>query len=210
MKIKIQKPLQKTRDKESTELKLLSAAEDIFALHGFKGATVRLISKKAGINLALINRYFEGKFGLLLALLEKKVATFKELELAYPPQESVTAELAKYAHFVLNNHIQKQSFVKIVMVQFLTDQKFLKKYRERGFLHVSNAGLKIRLKTLIREKKMVDTYPVDEIIDTVEKFAISLFLSEHIIHGLPEKEIHAKFLQFIKVYGSALETKKNP
>jgi len=44
--------------------RLLEAGVDIFGKHGFDAATTRMIAKKAGVNIAAIPYYFNGKEGL--------------------------------------------------------------------------------------------------------------------------------------------------
>ena len=52
----------KSRKKElSTKDKILQAATPIFAEHGYKEATVRMICQKAKVNGALVNYYFRSK-----------------------------------------------------------------------------------------------------------------------------------------------------
>ena len=49
------------RDSEATQQRLLSAARRQFAANGFERSTVRDIAAAAGVNVALISRYFGGK-----------------------------------------------------------------------------------------------------------------------------------------------------
>jgi AcrR family transcriptional regulator len=44
--------------------RLLEAGVDVFGKHGFDAATTRAIAKKAGVNIAAIPYYFNGKEGL--------------------------------------------------------------------------------------------------------------------------------------------------
>jgi AcrR family transcriptional regulator len=46
---------------ENTRDKILSAAGDIFAEHGFEGATVRMITERAEVNVAAVNYHFRDK-----------------------------------------------------------------------------------------------------------------------------------------------------
>jgi TetR/AcrR family transcriptional regulator, regulator of cefoperazone and chloramphenicol sensitivity len=48
--------------------KLLEAAIDVFAKHGFGGASTRMLARAAGVNLQAIPYYFGGKEGLYLAV----------------------------------------------------------------------------------------------------------------------------------------------
>ena len=56
------------RDAERSRQALLAAALDEFSLHGFAGARVADIARRAGLNKQLINYYFGSKEGLYLAL----------------------------------------------------------------------------------------------------------------------------------------------
>jgi AcrR family transcriptional regulator len=48
---------------------LLEAAQDLFGQHGFEGTTVRQIAEQAGVDHALIARYFGSKADLYIATL---------------------------------------------------------------------------------------------------------------------------------------------
>lgn len=58
------------RDAEATRAAILKAAKTQFARKGYDRAVLRDIAGEAGINVALIKRYFGGKEGLFLAALK--------------------------------------------------------------------------------------------------------------------------------------------
>jgi len=58
------------RDAASTRRLLLSAARRRFARNGYAATTVRDIADEAGVNVALISRYFASKEGLFEACLQ--------------------------------------------------------------------------------------------------------------------------------------------
>lgn len=64
------------RDAEATADRILSAAQQVFHERGYEGATTREIADRAGVNLALIKRYFGSKLGLF----EKAVLPYLSLE----------------------------------------------------------------------------------------------------------------------------------
>lgn len=68
----------KDMEKEKTDKKdhILDVAERVFADHGFDGASTRMISGEAGVNMAMLNYYFGSKEGLFLAIFERRTATF--------------------------------------------------------------------------------------------------------------------------------------
>lgn len=61
----------RSRDAQATRRDLLDAARRRFAVLGYENTTVRDIAADAGVNLALINRYFGSKEGLLQAVLSE-------------------------------------------------------------------------------------------------------------------------------------------
>src|SRR5919107_1746006 len=57
------------RDAAASRRALLEAAGELFHARGYEGATTREIGDRAGVDPALIARYFGGKEGLYLAVL---------------------------------------------------------------------------------------------------------------------------------------------
>jgi TetR/AcrR family transcriptional regulator, regulator of cefoperazone and chloramphenicol sensitivity len=73
----------KTADLVSgTEKRLLEAAGEIFAEHGYRAATVRQICEKARTNIAAVNYHFGDKEGLYMAVLRSVQRASAE---KYPP-----------------------------------------------------------------------------------------------------------------------------
>ena len=60
------------RDRQATEDELVAAAAVAFAERGYEKATTRSIAEAAGCSEGLIQRYFNGKEGLLLAVLKQQ------------------------------------------------------------------------------------------------------------------------------------------
>ncbi len=64
------------RDAAATAERIRRAAQEAFHDKGYEGATIREIADRAGVNLALIKRYYGSKLGLF----EKAVLPFLTLE----------------------------------------------------------------------------------------------------------------------------------
>lgn len=56
---------------QETETRILDAAEQVFALVGYAGATTQAISEQAGVTKAMIHYYFESKERLYRAVLDR-------------------------------------------------------------------------------------------------------------------------------------------
>jgi TetR/AcrR family transcriptional regulator, regulator of cefoperazone and chloramphenicol sensitivity len=83
--------------------RLIEAAGEVFGDVGFHGATVREITKRAGVNLAAINYYFRDKEELYWAVLQHAIQcalkTDKECSEDAPGEE----QLAAFIHQLLRN-----------------------------------------------------------------------------------------------------------
>ncbi len=68
-------------EKEKTDKKdhILDVAEKVFSELGYDGASTRLISGEANVNMAMLNYYFGSKEGLFIAIFERKINSFKTL-----------------------------------------------------------------------------------------------------------------------------------
>jgi AcrR family transcriptional regulator len=64
---------QPAKTAEVTRQRLLGAAEVLFLEHGFDGTPLRLLTSKAGVNLAAVNYHFGGKDELFRAMLAARL-----------------------------------------------------------------------------------------------------------------------------------------
>ncbi|MDO8413396.1 MAG: CerR family C-terminal domain-containing protein [Gallionellaceae bacterium] len=60
---------------EDTSERVLAAAREVFSEHGFQGATVREICRRAQVNLAAVNYHFSSKEALFAAAVDFKPLT---------------------------------------------------------------------------------------------------------------------------------------
>jgi TetR/AcrR family transcriptional regulator len=74
MRRKTPQPAPPVRDPARTTARILAAALSEFAAHGFAGARVDAIAKRAGTNKRMLYHYFDDKEGLFRAVLRKKIS----------------------------------------------------------------------------------------------------------------------------------------
>lgn len=70
---------------------ILDVAEKAFAELGYDGASTRMISGEAGVNMAMLNYYFGSKEGLYLAIFERKISAFRTLLQNIGNDDSISA-----------------------------------------------------------------------------------------------------------------------
>jgi AcrR family transcriptional regulator len=80
-------------EKEKTDKKdhILDVAEKVFSELGYDGASTRLISGEANVNMAMLNYYFGSKEGLFIAIFERKINSFKTLLQNITEDESLSS-----------------------------------------------------------------------------------------------------------------------
>lgn len=66
------------RKTSSTKQKILDAAEDLFADHGFSETSLRMITAKAEVNLASVNYHFGSKKTLIQSVFDRFMERFTE------------------------------------------------------------------------------------------------------------------------------------
>lgn len=67
---------------DDTRARILHAAEEHLAAHGYDGTSLRAVTADAGVNLAAVNYHFGSKAGLLAAVLERRLGGMNQARLA--------------------------------------------------------------------------------------------------------------------------------
>jgi AcrR family transcriptional regulator len=67
---------------KETQLRILDAAEELFMQHGFEGASMRMLTARAGVNLAAVNYHFGSKDALIEAVFRRRLDPMNAQRLA--------------------------------------------------------------------------------------------------------------------------------
>src|SRR5256885_9089128 len=65
--------LRAVKPQHETRIRILDAAEELFMQHGFEGTSMRLLTAKAGVNLAAVNYHFGSKDALIEAVFHRRL-----------------------------------------------------------------------------------------------------------------------------------------
>ncbi len=75
-------PLRAVKPQHETRTRILDAAEELFMQHGFEGTSMRLLTAKAGVNLAAVNYHFGSKHALIEAVFRRRLDPMNQARLA--------------------------------------------------------------------------------------------------------------------------------
>lgn len=110
------------RDRRATREALLEAAVEVFARRGYDAATTRELAAAAGVNEGLIQRYFGGKAGLLLAVLVDCGSEENRGACELPPaRASIDAEIRSFLEFHLRHAWENRDFLRVVVYRSILD-----------------------------------------------------------------------------------------
>ena len=70
--------LNKKASTQKTREKILDTAEHLFSIYGIDGTSVRNITRQAGVDLSLVNYYFNTKDQLFEEVLVRRVAKMSD------------------------------------------------------------------------------------------------------------------------------------
>jgi AcrR family transcriptional regulator len=93
----------------------------VFAERGYDAATTREVAQAAGVNEQLIQRYFGGKAGLLLAIIERFGEEERRSCSLPPPCAGVEAEIRGFLDHQLERACATGDFTKVALHRSLCD-----------------------------------------------------------------------------------------
>src|SRR4051812_50156783 len=76
--------LRAVKPQHETRTRILDAAEELFMLHGFEGTSMRILTAKAGVNLAAVNYHFGSKDALIEAVFRRRLDPMNVARIAQP------------------------------------------------------------------------------------------------------------------------------
>ena len=74
--------LRSVKPQHETRTRILDAAEELFMQHGFEATSMRLLTAKAGVNLAAVNYHFGSKHALVEAVFRRRLDPMNQARVA--------------------------------------------------------------------------------------------------------------------------------
>ena len=181
-----------------SEERIKNAALELFAKHGFKATTTRMIAKLANSNIALIARYFGSKQDLFLNLIEDQFKNVVNIILSYPPQDNLEDEIRLYLQF-RSKHFQKNLRIfKLLLVESILHEKYRQKVIENMYSD-GDPYLKERLNKLYLDKKISQDVNIKSLTVSTGIFLGGSYLKNQILLGKNLEEINKDIEDFIEI-----------
>ena len=119
--------------------KIMQAAINVFAGHGFFNSTVADVAKVAQVADGTIYLYFKNKDDLLISIFEQSMDMFIEevsdkVKEAHTPQEKLLRYITLHLQLVQKN----QNLAQVIQIELRQSSKFMKEYANEKFFEYMN------------------------------------------------------------------------
>ena len=116
--------LKRKRNRDARERALIFAAGKLFSLRGYEPTTTREIAAMAGCAEGLIHRYFDGKAGLLMALIKDRTSQeVGDLNEQLPLAPTAADELLQLVNWEIERMWADREFLRVIIPQTLLDAR---------------------------------------------------------------------------------------
>ena len=129
----------------STKDRILSAAEELFAVHGFAGTSLRQVTSVADVNIAAVNYHFGSKENLVNEVFRRRMDEMSAARLAqlaranaeYPGQlRAVLAAFVEPALAIAGQQHNGGAFVRVIARAYAEKNDNLRKFLSDHYGHV--------------------------------------------------------------------------
>jgi AcrR family transcriptional regulator len=117
-------PRRRKRNRVGKQRALIHAALKLFAARGYDATTTREIAACAGCAEGLIHRYFNGKSGLLLALMSAHASQeVKDLSTSLPTESTLEAEIQQIVNWEVDRMWRDRDMFRVTIPHAILDPK---------------------------------------------------------------------------------------
>ena len=195
------------RDKEATKQALLAAGLQVFAERGYDAATTREVAQAAGVNEQLIQRYFGGKEGLLVAVIERFGEEERRCCALPPPCDGVEAEIKGFLDFQLERASTVGDFSKVALHRSLCDPEVAREIG-RQFSETRVPLLRERLEAL-RERGLIDgSADLEAAATALSSLSFGLAFVDQLVFGADCERLRRVTRHVARVYAAGLAPRR--
>ena len=192
------------RDKEKRQRSLIDAANAVFAERGYDAATTREVAKRAGCSEGLIHRYFGGKRGLLLAVMESKAAAVLDgFSSALPDRDNVREDVEQALLWPLGVLWEHRDFLRVAVAQATIDAEL--GHSVAGRIHNQRVGLVLEKLRRHREAGRIRSdIDLEAIAQAIAGFGFMLGFMGQVVIGMDREYAQRITVAFASVLTRAI------
>ncbi len=184
----------KKRNREESTQRILQAGLEIFSEVGYDAATTKMISKRAGLNESLIQRYFKSKSNLLVEVTYSCIDALSK-EKPYPPAETPQEEIYRFLINKLENISKNKNFFRVILSRVLVDPKMGMELQKRKPLD----QFFIERLSLFQKRGLVRAdLDIDELILSITNQSFAITIMELILSNKSIERCKKQLLAFSK------------
>ncbi len=198
----------KKRSREKSSQRILQAALEIFSEVGYDAATTKMISKRAGLNESLIQRYFTSKSNLLVEVTYSCIDALSN-EKPYPFADTPQEEIYRFLVNKLESFNKNIRFFRVILSRILLDSRTGLELQKRK---PSDLFFAERL-TLFQKKGLIRSdLNIDELVPLITHQAFAITIVELILSHKSLEYCKKQLLAFSKnlTQGIAVPLRKHP
>ncbi|MFZ5509453.1 MAG: TetR/AcrR family transcriptional regulator [Pseudomonadota bacterium] len=162
-----------SRQQGDTRERILDAAEELFTLYGFDGTSTRMITSRAGVNLASVNYHFGSKEALIQEVFRRRLTWLNHERLRMLDQLEREADGAP-----VKPHLIVEAFFGVALRMAADEQ------------HGGHTFMRLLGRTYSEPSEFIRTFLAEEYEAVVERFKAALFKA---LPDVPRKEILWRF-----------------
>lgn len=198
-------------DRSATEEALISAAAVLFAEKGYEKATTRSIAEAANCSEALIQRYFNGKKGLLLAVLKKEnKACDRSTFLERPLCSSLTDEALETFSEAIKRFAERSQQMRIVLSRVLLDPTFRDDFNRISTRNQTITSIEARLTRYADAGMLAPDVDIRSAVELLLSLVFQLGFIRAEIHQAERAEIQRLAKAFAIFFGRAVSRQSLP
>lgn len=178
------------------QFQILKTAEELFAVKGFDGTSVRDIADEAGVNVSMISYYFRSKEKLMEALFEYRMGHII-MRVETLLKDTLMGPLQK-VNVLIDDHIERvmdrQKFYRILFCEQILNKnpmiiEIVNNYKKRNIAIITEL-IKDGQKKEVFKKKVDVVMMLNTMIGTVAQMMVSLdyYKDVHNLQGMPDAE----------------------
>jgi len=176
-------------DLNDKQIQILEVAETLFADNGFDGTSIRDISKKAKINIAMVSYYFGSKERLLEALVLQKTADLKlQLKNLLAENLEPVAKVNKLVAFYIDRIDRSRGIYRILHFEISSKKNIL---NLQSFSDIKKMNLK-SLEIIIKDGQSKGVFRENVIIPLITPTILGTYFHFHMNRKFFEELLNLK------------------